>query len=478
MKDRKKQEKETHAYLMKLSKEKLISKILERADDDILYRNNLDTEAVLNSRDKNDLTVLKNVISTAFDPGEFVGYHEVRQYSFGVDRVIGKIENVLVSGNPSDALELVEYAMARANAAASHVDDSSSGCMSDIIYTLGEMHYQACLKSRPEPKKLAHKLFEIYMENFIGIFDDATGKYAVLLGQTGLAEYTGIVEKEFAKIANLSKKELQYNHDAMRVERLMEKLLKSSGDTEKLVEFKSRKLEYPYNYLEIAELYKAAGNSAKAIEWAENGIKKFPDRPDGRVREVLAEEYLGQGRKDEAMGLIWVNFAERPNQGNYKVLKEFAERMDRWLPLRESAMEHLRKNILVEKEKVAKAGYGWPTHNTSLIEILIWENKLDEAWKEANEGNCLDSVWYTFAEKFEKERPLDAVFAYKKIVPRIIDQKTKRAYRDAADYVGLIRELLVKNGKENEFKAYLEEIRAKNKAKTSFIKILDRKKWG
>lgn len=58
----------------------------------------------------------------------------------------------------------------------------------------------------------------------------------------------------------------------------METLARHSGEVEAVVAVREGGLSEPYDFLQIAQLYQDAGLPKKALAWAENGIKAFPDK--------------------------------------------------------------------------------------------------------------------------------------------------------------------------------------------------------
>ena len=90
----------------------------------------------------------------------------------------------------------------------------------------------------------------------------------------------------------------------------METLARESGDVDAVAAVKARDLSHAYAYLQIAELHNEAGRQDAALDWAERGVKAFPDRTDSRLREFLANEYHRRQRHEEAMALIGADFAD------------------------------------------------------------------------------------------------------------------------------------------------------------------------
>src|SRR5262245_56341647 len=114
---------------------------------------------------------------------------------------------------------------------------------------------------------------------------------------------------------------------------------------EAVVVVMKRDLSLAYHYLQIAQTYKNARKHDLALEWAERGVEAFPEHTDSRLREFLAEEYHRRKRHDEAMALIWAEFAESPILEEYKKLKVHAQRIEQWESWREKALDYLRSEV-------------------------------------------------------------------------------------------------------------------------------------
>lgn len=107
----------------------------------------------------------------------------------------------------------------------------------------------------------------------------------------------------------------------------MEQLAEASGDVDELVAIKARDLSSGYRYLDIAQIWAKAKQPDKALEWAERGLKAFPERPDNRLRDFLVAAYLKRRRNDAALQLTWIQFEERPGLEHYKKLQHVAGKL-------------------------------------------------------------------------------------------------------------------------------------------------------
>jgi uncharacterized Zn finger protein len=122
---------------------------------------------------------------------------------------------------------------------------------------------------------------------------------------------------------------------------------------EELVAIKSHDLSSSYHYLGIAEIWTKAKQHDKALEWAERGLKAFPERPDNRPRDFLVEAYLKRKRNDEALQLTWIQFGERPILEHYKKLHDVAGKLGLWPEQRNRALAWVAEVIVEQTNNTA-----------------------------------------------------------------------------------------------------------------------------
>jgi uncharacterized Zn finger protein len=259
----------------------------------------------------------------------------------------------------------------------------------------------------------------------------------------------------------------------------METLARQTGDIEQLVAVKSRDLSIAYHFLEIAEEYKKAGKGDLAVQWAERGVRSFPESTDSRLRAFLAKEYHGLKRHDEAMALMWKEFVESPRLEEYQQLKSHADLFRAWPEWRAKAFDHLRTVLAGRKITAKKRRWTWEEQADSspIVRILLWEKDDEAAWREAQEGGCSEDLWLELARRREKSYPQDALPIYKRRIDPVLDRKDIEAYREAVRTLQLIRRLMKALGREADFTAYLEEVRAAHRPKRNFMKLLDQARW-
>jgi uncharacterized Zn finger protein len=247
-----------------------------------------------------------------------------------------------------------------------------------------------------------------------------------------------------------------------------------------LVAVESRDLSHPYDFLRIAEIYKRDGQSDRALAWAERGWRAYPayTRRDGRLREFLADAYHDCGRHHDAMELTWQAFVDCPDFELYQSLKRHADRFRVWQDWRDKALAYIRENVAATcRPRTERSSTPFPRDHSVLVEIFIWERNVEDAWREAKGGGCSAGLWLKLAEKREESHPHDALAVYRKHIARVLTQADSRGYDEAVCFIGKMRKLMMDTGASTAFARDVAELRALNRRKRNFIKLLDQKKW-
>lgn len=467
---------DVRAHLATLDKVTLADMLVDQAMEDDRLRQRLLMKAARKGPKGLDVATYRRAIDESVDTGDFVDYRGACDYARGIEEAVDSVEELLKEGHAAKVIELAEHALGAVEEAIESVDDSD-GHMGGILERLQEIHHKACKKAKPDPVALARRLFEWELRTDWDTFNGAAQTYSDIFGEKGLAVYRKLAEVEWAKVPVLgpAREDSQKYGKRSRITHIMETLAGLAGDVEAVVAIKQRDLSSAYSYLQIAETFKGAGMHDQALEWAERGVKAFPVRTDGRLREFLAGEYHRRKRHDEAMALIWAEFTESPALERYRILKGHADRIGLWNLWREKALEHLRETIA--KAKGGRKDDGWGRYvaadHSDFVRIFLWEKDVEAAWREARGGGCSDVLWMELAGNREKDHPEDVLPIYQRQIERTLNRKNNQAYREAVALVRKIRDLTVRIGDETRFTRYLASVRAMHKPKRNFMKLLD-----
>jgi len=464
-------------FLLTQNKDPLVALLMDhvKSDNRLLEKLRMKAAGADARRDK---ASFEHSIDEAVSWDGFVDYKSMHEYASGIDDVIASLYDLLKSGQAEAVIGLVEYFLRRLEKQMEMVDDSD-GLMSGILKKVQELHFQACTKAQPDPEALVKKLFHWEVNSEWGVFAGAAQRYARIFGTNGMELYRSLAEKEWARVPVLGpgKEMEEYKGTRFRITHIMETLATQSRDVEQLVAIKSKNLSLPYHYLEIAQIYKKARKEEETLEWAEKGVKAFPEHDDTRLHEFLAQEYQQRKRFDDAMDLVWKIFLQDPQLESYKLLKSHANRAggaDAWREWREKALACIRKDITGQKTKAKSKWFAHAIDCSELVRIFLWEQDIAQAWQEAQQGGCAKDLWLKLAHLREEDFPQDALAVYQTFVKPTVEQKHNEAYREGVSLIKKVRLLMKRLGRMEEWDRYLESLKTTHKRKRNFMKMLEK----
>lgn len=467
-------------YLASRDKDALIDLLMEQVMGNDRLRRRLLTRAAKQAAKRLDVTAYRRAIDRSVGSGPSVDYRQVSDYASRIEETIDSIEDLLGEGFATEVVDLAEHALKAVEGEIDPIDDSD-GSMLWILDRLQDLHLHACAKSRPDPERLARRLFHRELESEWDLFRGSAETYAEILGQKGLAAYRRLAEAEWTQVAPLGPGETereQYGR-RLRITHIMESLALQAGDLEAWVAVRTRDLSSAWSYLQIALAYKEAGKELLALEWAERGVKAFPKRTDPRLRRFLADTYHSLDRHEDAMALVWAEFGDSPDLERYRNLKIHADRSGQWQAWRSKALERLRRRIA--REKGEARGDRWTSFQDSdhseLVRVFLWEEDQEAAWREAMAGGCTNDLWLELAVRRGSEHPIDALAIYQNLIEPTLEEKDIQAYRDATSLLKKIQNLLNRLDRRSEFGPYLESIRAAHRRKRNFMALLNAEEW-
>ncbi len=456
----------------------LITSEMER-DEDLAARVRLRAAAAASAGE--GIRALEQAVDRATQIRGILHYRDVAAFAGGVDDVADTLEGLIRDGRAGMAIDLAERTLHRLEQALEEADDSD-GLIGDLLDRFQTLHLDACRAARPDPVALAERLFRWELDGDWDVFRGAAQRYADVLGEAGLATYRRLAEAEWARIPARAPEDedvTDEDDDRFSVTSMMESLAQAFGDVDMEIAVLSRDLSSAYDFLRLAQLCRDAGRGDEALDWAERGVRAFPSRTDVRLREFLADEYLRRSRGQEAMAVIWAEYSEGPALERYRLLKGYADRTGAWVSWRPRALEELRRSIdqamATDRARARSARYRWeePADGSRLVEILLWEGHIDDAWTEARRLGCRRGTWLALAHRSEEARPDDALAVYRQEVAALFGVTDKRVYAEVVALLRRIRALMARLGLEADFAAYAAEVRAANARRPAFLALFD-----
>ncbi len=301
----------------------------------------------------------------------FVDYRRSFEVAEAASHLLDELEIHLNSGSAELVRPALLYALTRLRKIVGNVDDSS-GSIGDQCQRAAGLYAQACLLGQPDPVELAKWLVKfradspgwphVELADFVDSFDEQA-----------LATYRRAV-------AALDRKLADRNHwQRFEVDAMLLELADHDGDVDRAVELLSQREEHA-QYGAIIDRLRAAGRPEEAVAWIDRAVA------EGRISshnggneywlsppDDVAATYQELGRIDDALGVLRADFVRRPSVSTYRVLLDFAARIDRADTERSWAFDHARQ--LAASDRFALGAV--------LVQLCLSEGDVDSAWQAA-----------------------------------------------------------------------------------------------
>ncbi|KFG95467.1 hypothetical protein GQ56_0120455 [Burkholderia paludis] len=478
---RSRRKRKTHAelirdYLTTLDEDALRSWLLDAAERDRTLRDRLLFDArAANAGDAASLRAAVRQLTRVSRP---LGWDEAHTYGEALFEVAAMLRRQLAGVHAAQVVELAELAIADAEASLEQIDDSD-GSVAPGIGELAGVHLDACISTRPDPVKLAERLFRLQIGGQWDTFRAVLPAYAEPLGEAGLSHYRELVERQWTTLPSLpAGRDDRRSYDSVRLnlEHAMESLARRDGDVDALIRIWSKDLSASGRFAQIAELCAEHGRFDEGLAWAERGMREMKDRPDDRLLGFCIDDHVRRRAFDRADELAWQRFAYHPTADAFRALMKVAKAAKRCDAVRERAISHLLSLARTRETpgRATPAVRRWePSPRTELVKLLLAEQNHDAAWDAFLGGPVEADVWLTLAAARAKTHPEQAIALLHRYLPLAVDHGSGSArYDEAFDTVRKIRALRVAHRQHAAFDGELEEIRKTYRAKRNFIKLL------
>lgn len=230
-----------------------------------------------------------------------------------------------------------------------------------------------------------------------------------------------------------------------------------------------------------------------AERWIREGIRATEERWPGIAQSLRNRlKAIRTTRKDlPALAALEVEeFLRSPSQKTFADCEKASRNISVWPPVREHLLAYLESGLLPWKQK------GWPLPSTGLdapersprqtfplveelIDIAIYEKDPERVlyWYDRRPKSRFGRLWVNedrIAEAVEAYAPDRAVTIWRNKAENLIAQTKPRAYEEAARYLRKAGAVLARQGKQQEWTRYLQELRGTHARKSRLIEVLDR----
>jgi uncharacterized Zn finger protein len=405
-----------------------------------------------------DQDELRRALVDAFSTEHFIGFREAGDYFWGIEEVLGEIDELVDAGFPGPAAELCLFALDLVEEFGSDVDDSAGG-LAVVVEQVEETHLRASRAAEAEPEALAAELVGRALDSDYEIFYGAAERYATILGEQGLAAYRDLVEERWRALPSRTER---FDDARSTLAALREQVAEVIGGADALLEVLEDSAEGVGGILAIAKVLHGEGRDAEALERLERGMEEHP--AEQRLRALAASIHGDAGRAERAGELLWQNFAEHPRLSTYRELCTGAgEHFPLW---RNDALSLLT----TDADAATVRARGW----SDAVAALLWEGAADEAWTVAHEGGCHSQLWLQLARARAEEHPGDALPIMLREAEQILQEGKRPAYQQGAALLREARSLAERTDGLPEFDEQIRALRERNRRRPALQEELTR----
>ncbi|HZG68346.1 MAG TPA: hypothetical protein VEZ12_16500, partial [Herpetosiphonaceae bacterium] len=280
--------------------------------------------------------------------------------------------------------------------------------------------------------------------------------------------------------------------------------LQRSGREDEVIPLAEREAELNGAYVRLVKLLVDAGRLIEAEQWIARGIAALGQSQLGTVgqlRDILRNVREQSGDWSRVAAMRADDFFEQPSMLTLLTLRVAAEHAGVWPAVRAAVMRYLETGeppqattrVLGDQEIPAwplpetglpRPTQRWPTQFPKidlLIEIAADERQPDQVlyWydrRPAARGGWGDiSVDESLvADAIAGAYPERAMAIWKKLAEAQIAQTQTRSYEVAVGYLRTLGELMARQGRADEWRRYIAELRQTNARKRRLVEMLER----
>ncbi|GAA2115708.1 SWIM zinc finger family protein [Streptomyces synnematoformans] len=414
--------------------------------------------------------ILGLVDAQEFSRYGYVEYADAHAYGDRIAEAAAGLAELTEAGRADRAVALAREAIEAAVGAYDAVDDSS-GHVGGAIDELAAAHAAACAVTRPDPIETARWLTARMLGDDYGTPEWDLADYRDALGAAGLAEVRRLADQAHAA-----------DPSGWAPRALLESLHRAEGDVDALVALYAVDLAPGgWSHVRIARVLDEAGRRGEALDWAERGLRATAGERHvhHELLDYLTRRYTQAGRHTDAAALRRDRFHTELTLDTWRGLRTAAAAAGCWDGPdgdRATALAALRAAARTTREEAADgrtaAAAGVASAGSALIDVLIDEGELDEAWHAA-ENLASRAQWLALADASARARPADAARAYL----REVDERKRHTgdanYHEIATLLDKARACHQRTGTTGDFSRYTERLRTEQKRKRNLMRILD-----
>lgn len=401
-------------WLSELAQAELITMLLRHASSDRDAWRGLVASARAALAPPEELrSVLKDLIGNP----RFMDSNRTMQYAMRL-QLIFDIVQTQMQRDVSHGLGLMVYALHRLLKVYSRLDDSY-GHVGDVVQQLGQALGEAIVGVPTQTDAFSKELFAVLEIDDWNALPDLT-TFAPALGAVGMARLQKMAERKLEALPPPAGRYDELQYERRSAERLLERVLRASGDIDAVISRRTAALKTGNDYLRLAQLCAEHGRDRQATEWLERGIKTDPG--ETRLHDALAERYHRDGLVEDALALRRQVFERQPTEAHFAALRQLAITCTDWPALRDALYAGLQHSRFEHDSVIDMT-----------VRFMLVDGDIDGAKTLAFAKKVNLHTWAALLEAIESQYPDLAA----RIVRMLIDSNLERSYN--SDYKATFR---------------------------------------
>ncbi|MDR3068448.1 MAG: SWIM zinc finger family protein [Cellulomonas sp.] len=413
-----------------------------------------------------DVTALTEQVEEWLSPRRrFYDYYQANEYASQAQGVVDLVEEFARTPTPA-LLPVIERAITL-SVRTILVADDSSGLVGDVVRTLLDTHQRAAagLGGRLDAKdtrRLATWLHKFMFSGKQDFFEVDVDRYGAALGETGIARYASLVAKSQAA-TGLTDDQLFAGHvyGQSQLQYARQRLAIWARDPEEILKTCGGPPQAQYQAVDLAQAFDDAGLPRQAVRWASVGYALAPTHHHDILVNRLVVDAEERGDLADATRLRHEHFLAVPSTTTYTVWRSAAKADGTWSDVtRLDAESYLRNNA-----------------PSVLLEVLLAEDRDDEAWDLATAAPSAVHGWGLLLDRRQLTHPHDVIPYRRARVTDALKVANKRNYAIAAEEMRALKAAAAAAGPEAavEFEQFLTETLDANRRRPTCIDTFRRK---
>lgn len=393
------------------------------------------------------LAVLRVLVDDDLRTRRFLGYRQSIDWADDAGPVVQALSAEADASPSRELLALVERAVSHVVKVILKADDSA-GTIGDLASDLLGIHERLCDSGVADPGALARWMVKFGCDDQ-DFFTVDPVRYAEALGDRGVQLFRAAIEKR----PHTRENEFAVKYATQRLAIL-------DGDAKRVVELLGGDLSSPHQFIRVAEAMLELQRPDDAVSWARRGIESTSGWQVAQLYEIVARDLLGSGHTADLLDLRREHHNRMASASTYAALRRAAIANDSWPAEIESA-----RSILGARDRGA------------LIDVLLGEGEVDDAWQLATSDNdwyAGDQRWALLAEAREATNPAASLGAYMRLVESALRTADKHAYRAAVGYLKRARRAANAAELSADLNDYIAGLRELHRRRSTLIEMLDK----